>query len=277
MDFVRWNLSKKGKTMSSADAFVVSFPKSGRTWLRVFYSSYLSNLLGAEFTLDCAEFAHFPQLTFTHDRWEHRFVPGWWDFIRGRRLIPVSARKQKPIVLLARDPRDVVVSLYFHLAKRPHVFRWKPQTISEMVRCPKFGIATVIEIMNQWIAEWHGRENLCLLRYEDLIAGDEAFQTFLEFLGFNPIDQSVFQAALQFSRFDNMHDFEARRLFKSDMLAPGDPEDPNSFKVRRGKAGGFVDYLTEGDIRYVNAQMQKLDHRFNYDPLPSRIVPAYCA
>jgi hypothetical protein len=40
----KWNLSSKVKSFHQADAFVVSVPKSGRTWLRVFLSKYLAEL-----------------------------------------------------------------------------------------------------------------------------------------------------------------------------------------------------------------------------------------
>src|SRR6266508_3831194 len=127
-NFVTWNLSKTGRKMLCADAFVVSFPKSGRTWIRVFYFAYLAKLTGREFSWSSNAFPEFQKIVFTHDRWEHRLLPGWWDFIRGKHLVPPLARRKKKIVLIVRDPRDVVVSLHFHLMKRSHVFRWKPQS-----------------------------------------------------------------------------------------------------------------------------------------------------
>ena len=38
--------------------------------------------------------------------------------------------------------------------------------------------------------------------------------------------------------------------------------DPESFKVRRGKVGGFTDYLNGDDLAYANEAMRKLDARF---------------
>ncbi len=162
----------------------MSFPKSGRTWVRVFYHTYLAKLSGREFSLDPAAFSEYPQLFFTHDRWEHQLAPGWWNFIRCRHLIPPKARQKKKIILMARDPRDVIVSLYFHLSKRPHVFRWTPQPMREMLRDPAFGIGHTIELMNGWLMEWHGQPNFKLLRYEDCKADAAgAFGKLLEFLG----------------------------------------------------------------------------------------------
>src|SRR5215467_1526102 len=187
-DFINWNLSKAGRKMMRADAIVVSFPKSGRTWVRVFYFAYLSKLTGREFSWNSQLFPEFPRVAFTHDRWEHRLLPGWWHFVHGRHLVPPRARREKKIVLMVRDPRDVVVSLHFHLTKRSHVFKWRPQPMGEMLRDPKFGLEHVIELLNGWLVEWHGHPNFKLLRYEDCKADAAGqFRALLEFLGLSKI------------------------------------------------------------------------------------------
>lgn len=59
-----------------------------------------------------------PEIQFTHDRWEHR-TASLWDRVRGKQLLLVNGPR-KPIVLLAGDPRDVMVSLFLHMSKRSH-------------------------------------------------------------------------------------------------------------------------------------------------------------
>lgn len=263
-DFVHWNLSQAGLKMRRADVFVVSFPKSGRTWLRVFYLAYLAKVSAREFSLN-ADFPSFPKVIFTHDRWEHRLMPGWWQFIRGRHLVPPSARREKKIVLMVRDPRDVAVSLYFHLSKRPHVFEWTPQPMSEMVRHPKFGMPHIVELMNRWLSEWHGSPGFKLLRYEDCRAdAARELRGLLEFLGLGPVNEAAVAHALEFSRFDNMRAMEASGEFREADLSPGNHADKDSFKARRGKVGGFHDYFTPDDLDFAAAELRKLDPRFGY-------------
>jgi hypothetical protein len=47
-------------------------------------------------------------------------------------------------------------------------------------------------------------------------------------------------------------------------LRAGDVRDPESFKVRRGKVGGYAEYLSVEDQQYAAVAIQKLDPRFGY-------------
>jgi hypothetical protein len=77
-------------------------------------------------------------------------------------------------------------------------------------------------------------------------------------------DMSIFQEALEFSRFENMQKLEAAGVFDSKILHPGDVRDPESFKVRRGKVGGYREYLSAEDLEYAADALLKLDRRFGY-------------
>jgi hypothetical protein len=61
-----------------------------------------------------------------------------------------------------------------------------------------------------------------------------------------------------------MKKMEAASAFASKILQATDVGDPESFKVRRGKVGGFADYLAGADLTYANEAMRKLDSRFGY-------------
>ena len=74
----------------------------------------------------------------------------------------------------------------------------------------------------------------------------------------------IFQEALEFSRFENMQKLEAAGAFDSNILHPGDVRDPESFKVRRGKVGGYREYLSADDQQFAAAAMRELDRRFGY-------------
>ena len=53
--------------------------------------------------------------------------------------------------------------------------------------------------------------------------------------------------------------------FDSKILQARDVADPESFKVRRGKVGGYTDYLVTKDRQYATGALVKLDRRFGYD------------
>jgi len=41
--------------------------------------------------------------------------------------------------------------------------------------------------------------------------------------------------------------------------------DPESFKVRRGKVGGYREYLSPEDLDYAADALRELDARFGYN------------
>jgi len=48
-------------------------------------------------------------------------------------------------------------------------------------------------------------------------------------------------------------------------VRPGDGGNPDSFKVRRGKVGGYRDYFTPEQIRVIDAMVEdRLDPVFGY-------------
>jgi hypothetical protein len=63
-----------------------------------------------------------------------------------------------------------------------------------------------------------------------------------------------------------MKKLEAARQFNAGagILSPGNVDDPESYKTRRGVVGGFKDYLNAGDILYVERAIARLDRRYGY-------------
>ena len=269
--FVRWNLSSRARELSGGDALVVSIPKSGRTWVRTFLCAYFCEKIGRAFTLEPEKYGGVPRIIYTHDLFEQRTKANRWDKLRGKYLIPQRERERLPVVLLARDPRDAFVSHYVQLTRRTRETpeELKRKSVSELLRDPDHGVAAIVEVMNIWLGEWSGRENFLLLRYEDLRGSPAAeFGKLLRLLGEKIPDQAAFRMALEFSDFRSMQERESSGAFDSKILQAGDPEDRESFKVRRGEVGGFANYLSPLDRDYAAAAFQRLDSRFGYRAAP---------
>src|SRR5258705_10176687 len=100
----------------------VSYPKSGRTWIR-----YVLSLLGVA-----------DQIRFHHDTFEFnnpaKPAPNLDFEERFQRY-----RSVEKIVYLYRDPRDVMVSLYFQVTGRFKDFFGYEGTISDFIRDEYFG------------------------------------------------------------------------------------------------------------------------------------------
>lgn len=242
------------------DTFFVSPPKTGRTWLRVILAKIFSEHFGVPLTLDIVEWgrAHkdCPKIIFTHDL----SAPELRD-----RKIKISTIKyrNKNIVFLARDPRDQAVSYYFEISKR---YGGYPGNISDFIRDPHYGIARVINFMNTWINHQKKVSRFLLMRYEDLKQDTpKEIKKLMDFIEMGNIQDEIMQNAVQFATFDNMKQLERQNFFNTDALKPQNIDDNESYKVRRGKIGGYKDYLSSLDVRYVNSEMQWLDNAFGYN------------
>src|SRR5205814_9720928 len=159
-----------------------------------------------------------------------------------------------PLLLLPRHPPDTSLP-YSGQPPRPHPAT--PKEIKDMsadalLRHPRFGIAVMVEVMNGWITEFGDRSDFTIVRYEDLRAEPaRLFHELVRAIAEKQIDENVFGPAIDFSDFRNMQKLEAAGEFGSKILQPRDREDPESFKVRQGKVGGFREYLSGESQRYA--------------------------
>jgi len=267
--WTRRNFSSRASALSGGEVIILSVPKSGRTWIRAFLCAYFCKRHGLEFTLQPARYNQpgFPRVIFSHDLFEHRTKGDLWDRLRGKYLVPRRELGRAKIILLARDPRDCFVSLYLQITRRdPNApVELRQKTVSEMLRDRRFGIGAIVSTMNDWIGEFLGRDNFTLIKYEALRAAPaEHFRDLLAVLGESTPDMTIFEEALDFSRFENMQKLEAAGAFDSKILHPGDVRDPESFKVRRGKVGGYREYLSEEEQAFAASVLANLDPGFGY-------------
>lgn len=266
---LRFNVSSRAARLSGGDAIVISVPNSGRTWLRTFLAAYFCSRFGHPFSLDPEEYGdpRIPRVIYTHDLYEHYTKTRWWDRVRSKYLVPQSEIRRARILLLARDPRDVFVSHYHELTRRTAetAGELKDRSMSEILRDPTHGIRLMVRAMNEWIAESGHRKDCTLVRYEDLhFDPGTQFRRVLAGAGEPAPVQPHFDGALQFSRFGNMRKMEASCVYDPQLLQPGDVHDPESYKVRRGKVGGYIDYLDGADVDYATRAVAELDARFGY-------------
>ena len=61
-----------------------------------------------------------------------------------------------------------------------------------------------------------------------------------------------------------MQKLEAAGEFRSKILQPRNREDPETFKVRQGKVGGFREHLSAQDQGYAAEVCAALNRRFGY-------------
>jgi hypothetical protein len=236
------------------EVVIASYPKSGRTWLRVLLGKALclGYALHEELLLDTPALtraAGVPETGFSHCGADLRegasaVTPADIDPLAGKR-----------VVLLVRDPRDVLVSSYFEATRRSFVFGERPLqfegTLSQFVRSPVLGARKLASFNRAWVRAGPRPKRL-LVRYEDLHADPAAsLRRVLAFLGAGRVNDHQINVAVEHARIDNLRRLERGGAFADPCLQPGDPRDPDSFKARRGVVGGYRDFLRPADVAYV--------------------------
>ena len=115
-----WNLTRKLGRFRDADVIVLSLGKSGRTWLRVM----LHHALALEYDNPFDQIrlepgaSGAPRIAYTHELATHLRQNTLWSQLLGKSILPRRLTDRKRMIVLARDPRDVVISSYFHKTRR---------------------------------------------------------------------------------------------------------------------------------------------------------------
>jgi len=265
---VSWNLSpKKISQYRQADVLVLSVGKSGRTWLRVLLNKYLSLHFNVPFGIGDlhADKAAIPSIKFDHEMWSHYCDAPWHHRLLGSNIVPAAILRQKKVVVVYRDPRDVVVSLYFHKTKRS---RHRMDTdISTFIRDADYGVDNVVRVMNLWRKRLADHPRCLWLRYEDMKNDTRReLRGLVSFIGIADASDALVDEAVKFSEFENMKKMEANNEFGSAILSARDVSDPNSFKVREGRVGGYVKHFGEADLHFLDKAIGRLDRFFGYRP-----------
>jgi hypothetical protein len=155
----------------------------------------------------------------------------------------------KKIVFLTRDIRDTLVSSYFQENKRTGVFTGD---IGDFVRDSRFGARKIVSFYNMWYKNRDRVRGFIPVTYEDLHADPvEELRKLLGFMGYHDIDLELLEDAVEYANFGNMKQLEATGKFKDSMMRPGRKQGGESLKVRRGKIGGYVDYLDDSVQEHI--------------------------
>lgn len=253
--------------LGDADAALVSFPKSGRTFVRVM----LARLYQRQFGIDEREVLKFstlrqapasvPRLLFTHNG----------DAMRRPSRIGINKKAFDglKVVLLARHPGDVAVSRHYHLNHRSHDVvrqRLAAQPLEDFVWTEQGGIPSVVAFLNQWAMLARQRPNILIIRYEDFLSSPQpTLRALADFIGLDS-DEAAIRDAVEFARFDNLKLKERQGYFTSTRLGMGRAGNEQSYKVRAGKSGGFRAQLSEaGRSRVESYVREHLDPIFRYE------------
>ena len=261
---------------------IVAHPKSGNTWLKVM----LTRLYGIRHGIAPEDFSKYPSLADSNPAIP-RFAAtnGWYSYERaiGDKLqpeAPDSELKHKPVMLLARNPLDIAVSWFFQFTKRQSAHKQElinadlahPVDRSnidmwDFVRHSDIGLNSLIDFLNYWERALAKLDKTLLTNYESLRADPGAvLRQITTLMGDSFADEDI-QEAVDFGSFDNLRKLESEGFFRSGGLTLRNPKDPESFKVRRAKVGGYRDYFTPEQADELEALVrERLSPSLGYTP-----------
>ena len=255
-----------------ARLLIIAHPKCGNTWLKVMISrlyqvrhGFPDSLIHKtdEFTRKVPE---VPRLAASN---------GWYSYEAavGELLEPDhrdAEMSRKAVVFLARHPCDIAVSWYHQFTKRQSKHKQElinaeldhpidRETIGmwDFVRNSELGVLHLIQFLNGWERRLADHPNALMIRYEDLRSDPvETLRAVMATIDETFTDGEL-EEAVRFGSFDHLRSLESQGHFKQGGLTLRNAEDPNSFKVRRAKVGGYIEDFSAEEVAELDELVAK--------------------
>ena len=257
-------------TVYPDDTFLVSYPKSGNTWVRFL----LANLMYPNETVG---FANINRLLPAPGVLSKRFLKKLPRprILKSHETFDVRFRK---LIYLVRDPRDVAVSEYHFDLKKRYIAAYVSleQFIKLFIAGETSSYGSWWEHVASWIGPRYGNPAFLLARYEDLLTdpiGEMA--KIAEFLGIKA-DEERLKAAVDRSSADRMRKLEQQQANKWTGTKNTRKEIPF---VRTAKSGGWAASLPRHSVEEIEVAWFPLINFLGYGlqsrELDSKAMPAW--
>jgi hypothetical protein len=251
-----------------ANFLIIGHPKSGNTWLKVMISRLyqIRYDLPESKLINTDEFARkipeIPRLAATNGYYSYEGEVG--------KLLATGAAdnplRHKPVLFLARNPIDIAVSWYHQFTKRQS--RAKQELINhfiehpvdrrtvqmwEFVRHSDIGLPSLIEYQNTWARNVQELEHGMLAKYEQLRTEPvPTLHKITQLMGEDFSEEEV-RVAVEWGSFENLQKLETSGTFSQGGMKLVNANDPSTFKVRRGKVGGYKDDFDTHQVEELEA------------------------
>jgi hypothetical protein len=241
------------KNRRDDDIFIVSYPRSGNT----FISFIIANLMVEKLLLPI-EVNFFNLHGFIPDIHQGREIPDDMGYFPFKRVIKSHSDfhpDYKNIIYIIRDPRSVMVSYYKY---RVGLGNYTGE-IGDFIRDKNYGIGAWISHVQSWLDEVMPGTRFVIFKYEDLISepGANIFKL-AKLLGFT-LSKEELQAILTRCSFENMQKLEEETGSFSLKKV-----EPNFKFVRCGSLKEWEVELRDTDLDYIERISRKFIDQFSY-------------
>ncbi len=253
---------RKYSALTSFENFLISYPKSGRTWLQ----RIIIETVKAKENIDAnieevsriSDYsASFPTLLTTHAG------SSWEEKIRDLSEIEkddIENYQHGKVIFLYRDPKDILVSQYYHIKNRTG-FKTFPK--EEVISNPYVGLEKVIGFMNKWNRySAQCSDRVMALSYEAL--KNEPLNRMKEvfaFLGYDVSEEHI-ETAIQRCSIKRMKE-DQKNMGNTPWSYVADKSNANAFQTRKGMSGEYREFFTDAEItKILSIIAEKLDPSF---------------
>ena len=255
---VRRSLTRRRfvKSIRPSDVFIVTYPRSGTTWLRYL----IANIMNADSREDITFRSFRDYAPDINDLYAAQGTLDEYVSLPDPRLFSIHARYDAHfphVVYVLRDPRDVMVSYYHYRLKRERTYGG---SLQEFLKSDDHYPCRWDEHVAGWLLNGV-KANVCLVRYEDMQRDTHgALKRVLTFAGV-PYSEAALSRAVEASRFEQMRSAE-------EQYSAGTPQmrDEHAQFVRRGKIAGYVDELDVQSIRIIEEKYGAVMRIVGYEP-----------
>ncbi|AKH67849.1 sulfotransferase family protein [Spongiibacter sp. IMCC21906] len=238
------------------DIFLVSYPKSGNTWLR----NLIANLVYHGQELDIEAIDKYVPDVYKTRQYKLRAMTG-------RRYLKSHEYfddRYKCVINVVRDPRDVCVSYYFYLKKN--------YAISDEMGIDDFckifvngevdNFSSWSEHVGSWASINKNSKKYLLVRYEDIrLRPMELISEVASFVGVDVSAGGALHIISEKISFESMKEAEKKSEKKWKEVANTRSD---IMFMRQGISGGWVDHLSEESVRLIEDTFRKEMKEYGY-------------
>ena len=272
--------------------WLVSYPKSGNTWLRILLTNYLSdndmpadinNLITSGIASNRNIFEEATGLNSADISLEeieklrpdvYRYYSGSFDeniYIKVHDANTCTGNNEKifppeitrAVIYLVRNPLDVAVSFKFHsnssFDKTTRFICNQNASFCSGSKLFNLQLEQKLLSWNNHVKSWLNDNSYKILpvRYEDLLKNTgKEFEKIIDFLDL-PVDNLIINRAVNYSNFETLKKTEKENGFSEK------PVNADAF-FRKGIENDWVNYLTEKQVLRIRQVNREMMERFGY-------------